>query len=157
MKSGADKDHPNIIAPPPLIFFGCALVSWLLQHLLPLQVMSYSFSHSIGSALACAAGSLAIWAALVMKAHGTNIRPDRPSLKIVTSGPYRFTRNPIYLSLCLLQLGLGFILNGWIPLLFTIPLALILHFGVIMREEQYLESKFGEQYISLKKAVHRWM
>jgi protein-S-isoprenylcysteine O-methyltransferase Ste14 len=63
----------------------------------------------------------------------------------------------MYLSLCLLQLGLGFILNGWIPLLFTIPLTLILNFGVIVREEKYLESKFGEQYSALKKTVRRWL
>ena len=157
MKPKPDKDHPNIIAPPPLIFFGCALASWLLQHLFPLRVMSYSLSLPIGIALACVAGSLVVWAALIMKERGTNVRPDRPSQTIVTSGPYRFTRNPMYLSLCLLQLGLGFILDGWIPLLFIIPLALILHFGVIVREEQYLESKFGEQYSVLKKTVRRWV
>jgi protein-S-isoprenylcysteine O-methyltransferase Ste14 len=150
-------DHPDILAPPPLIFFACALLSWLLQQLFPLQVMSYSLSLPIGIALACSAGSLGFWAVLVMKASGTNVRPDRPALKIVTSGPYGFTRNPMYLSLCLLQLGLGFILDGWIPLLCTIPLALILHFGVIVREEQYLESKFGEQYVAFKKAVRRWI
>ena len=152
-----DKDHPSVIAPPPLIFFGCALAGWLLHFLFPLQVMRYSFSLPIGIALACIAGLPALWAVLVMKKSGTNIRPDRPALRIVTSGPYRFTRNPMYLSLCLLQLGLGFILDGWIPLLFTIPLALILHFGVIAREEKYLESRFGQEYLMLKKAVRRWM
>jgi protein-S-isoprenylcysteine O-methyltransferase Ste14 len=150
-------DHPDIIAPPPLIFFACALLSWLLQQLFPLQVMSCSLSLPIGLAVACSAGSLALWAVRVMKASGTNVRPDRPALKIVTSGPYGFTRNPMYLSLCLVQLGLGFILDGWIPLLCTIPLALILHFGVIVREEQYLESKFGKQYVSLKTTVRRWI
>ena len=157
MKPKPDTDHPNVLAPPPFIFFGCVLASWLLQHLFPFRVMSSSLSLPIGIALACAAGSLAIWAVIVMKAGGTNVRPDRPALQIVTSGPYRFTRNPMYLSLCLLQLGLGFILDGWIPLLVTIPLALILNFGVIVREEKYLESKFGEQYSAFRKSVRRWM
>ena len=92
-----------------------------------------------------------------MNAAGTNIRPDRPALTIVRSGPYRSTRNPMYLSLCLLQLALGFVLDGWIPLLFAIPLLLILHFGVILREESYLEAKFGEQYLALKREVRRWI
>ena len=63
----------------------------------------------------------------------------------------------MYLSLCLLQLALGFVLDSWIPLLLTIPLMLILHFGVILREESYLETKFGEQYLAFKREVHRWI
>jgi protein-S-isoprenylcysteine O-methyltransferase Ste14 len=157
MKTKPDNDHPDIIAPPPLIFFGCALAGWLLHWLLPLHVMNYSVALPVGVVLAGAAGFLVLGAVFTMKARGTNLRPDRPSHTIVTSGPYRFTRNPMYLSLCLLQLGLGLMLNGWIPLLFTIPLALILHYGVILREEQYLESKFGQQYIELKKSVRRWI
>jgi protein-S-isoprenylcysteine O-methyltransferase Ste14 len=119
--------------------------------------MRYSVSLPLGVVLAIVSASLAIWAARVMKAAGTNVRPDRPALTIVRSGPYRFTRNPMYLSLCLLQLALGFVLDGWIPLLFTIPLMLILHFGVILREESYLEAKFGEQYLALKREVRRWI
>ena len=114
-------------------------------------------SLSLGVVLAVVSASLAIWAERVMKAAGTNVRPDRPALTIVRSGPYRFTRNPMYLSLCLLQLALGFVLDGWIPLLFTIPLMLILHFGVILREESYLEAKFGEQYLAFKREVRRWI
>ena len=114
-------------------------------------------SLSLGVVLAVVSASLAIWAARVMKAAGTNVRPDRPAPTIVRSGPYRFTRNPMYLSLCLLQLALGFVLDGWIPLLFTIPLMLILHFGVILREESYLEVKFGERYLALKREVRRWI
>ncbi len=92
-----------------------------------------------------------------MKAAGTNVRPDRPALTIVRNGPYRFTRNPMYLSLCLLQLALGFVLDGWVPLLLAIPLLVTLHFGVVLREERYLEAKFGEQYLLFKREVRRWI
>ena len=119
--------------------------------------MRYSVSLSIGLVLAGASGALVLWAAGVMKACGTNLRPDRPALKIVRSGPYRFTRNPMYLSLCLLQLALGFLLNDWVPILFTFPLALLFHFVVILREEHYLETKFGEEYLSFKRQVRRWL
>jgi protein-S-isoprenylcysteine O-methyltransferase Ste14 len=101
--------------------------------------------------------SVAIWAERVMKAAGTNVRPDRPALTVVRSGPYRFTRNPMYLSLCLLPLAIGFFLDGWVPLLFAGILALVLHFGVILREESYLQRKFGEQYLSFKRQVRRWL
>ncbi len=63
----------------------------------------------------------------------------------------------MYLSLCLLQLALGLSLNAWFLLLFVIPLASILHFGVILREESYLEAKFGEPYLALKREVRRWL
>lgn len=88
---------------------------------------------------------------------GTNIRPDKPALAIVTAGPFRLTRNPMYLSLCLLQLGLGLLINGLIPLLLVIPLALTLHFGVILREERYLTAKFGETYTHFQSHVRRWI
>ena len=157
MDSTDRADHPDVIAWPPLIFLGCAVVGSLLQFIFPIRVMRYSVALSSGVVLAVVSASLAVWAGRVMKAAGANIRPDRPALTIVRSGPYRFTRNPMYLSLCLLQLALGFVLDSWIPLLLTIPLMLILHFGVILREESYLETKFGEQYLAFKREVHRWI
>ena len=157
MNSTDRADHPDVIAWPPLIFLGCAIGGSLLHFIFPIRVMRYPAALSLGVVLAVVSASLAIWAARVMNAAGTNVRPDRPALTIVRSGPYRCTRNPMYLSLCLLQLALGFVLDVWIPLLFTIPLMLILHFGVIMREESYLEAKFGEQYLALKREVRRWI
>ena len=150
-------DHPNVIALPPLIFLAGAVVSGILNYLHPIPVMMYSASLVLGIFLALIALNFALWAERVMKKAGTNIRPDRPSLVIVTSGPFCFTRNPLYLSLCLLQLSLGFILDGWIPVLFTMLLGVILHFGVILREEKYLEAKFGEQYLHYKRKVRRWL
>ena len=63
----------------------------------------------------------------------------------------------MYLALCLLQVALGFFLNDWITLLFVVPLALIMHYGVVLREERYLTVKFGEPYLELKRAVRRWL
>ena len=157
MDSKDTTDRPNVIALPPLIFLGCSVAGSTLHFLCPIRIMSHSVSLTLGVVLALISGSLATWARQVMKAAGTNIRPDRPALAIVRTGPFRFTRNPMYLSLCLLQLALGFILNDWFPLLFAVPLALILHFGVILREEHYLEAKFGEPYLALKREVRRWI
>lgn len=150
-------DHPDIIALPPLIFLGFVVVSSLLHFRFPLRVTGYWVSLSLGIGAALAAGFLATWAKRVMKEAGTNVRPDKPTMTIVRGGPFRFTRNPLYLSLCLLQLALGFILDGWIPLLCTPLLLLVLHFGVVLREEEYLEAKFGESYLALKRQVRRWM
>jgi protein-S-isoprenylcysteine O-methyltransferase Ste14 len=106
---------------------------------------------------AVAAGAQAFWASRQMKRAGTNVNPDKPTIAIVTAGPYRYTRNPMYLSLCLLHLGIGLLINGVLPVLFTVPLALTLHFGVIKREERYLAAKFGEPYLAYQRRVRRWI
>jgi len=88
---------------------------------------------------------------------GTNVRPDLPSTAIVTGGPYRFTRNPMYLSLCLLNLGIGLMLRDLVPVFLTLVLVAVLQTGVIVREERYLEAKFGEVYASYRRRVRRWI
>jgi len=157
VKSTKEQDHPDIVAWPPLIFSVCTIAGVIFHFIFPVPIMRYPWSLAIGLALALSSASLAIWAARVMKAAGTNVRPDRPALAIVTSGPYRFTRNPMYLSLVLLQLAIGFMLDGLIPMLFVVATLIILHFGVVLREESYLEGKFGEQYLTLKRQVRRWI
>jgi protein-S-isoprenylcysteine O-methyltransferase Ste14 len=107
--------------------------------------------------LASVSGAIAAWARATMKRAGTNVRPDRPALAIVQDGPYRFTRNPMYLSLCVLQVSLGFLVGGWTIIACVVPLALVLHFGVILREERYLERKFGALYIQYRNGVRRWI
>jgi protein-S-isoprenylcysteine O-methyltransferase Ste14 len=92
-----------------------------------------------------------------MKRAGTNVHPSEPVLALVRRGPFRFTRNPLYLALCLVQLAIGFFLNDWITLLFVVPLVLIFHYGVVLREERYLTGKFGEPYRQYKDEVRRWI
>src|ERR1041384_5990270 len=153
------SDNPGVIAFPPLIWAVGAAISALL-HFFVVRVpiaSNYRISLICGIAVAVLAPTLAISAAVTFKKAGTNINPGEPALLIVRGGPYRFTRNPMYLALCLLQVALGFFLNDWITLLFVVPLALILHYGVILREERYLTAKFGEPYLQLKRDVRRWI
>ena len=150
-------DNPGVIAFPPFIWLASAVTSALVHFLLiRLPIMSYSACLVCGIALIILAPTLALWALVTMKAGGTNVAPAKPALTIVRGGPFRFTRNPMYLALCLLQVALGFFLNDWLTLLFVLPLALILHYGVILREERYLTAKFGEPYLQLKRQVRRW-
>ena len=151
------KDHPDVIVMPPLAFLACAGAGFLLHHLMPVRLMRSTASVWIGVAIGITSVVLAIWAQRAMKHAGTNVRPDRPTVAIVKNGPYMFTRNPMYLSLCLLQVSLGFLLDDPVPSLLVIPLALVLNYGVICREERYLEAKFGEEYLTLKREVRRWI
>ncbi len=154
----AIQDHPKIVAFPPLIWLIGATASVLAHFFVfSIRILPQPFALILGIVSVLAGPSLALPALLTMRAAGTNVDPAKPALTIVRSGPCRFTRNPMYLALCLVQAGIGFLLNDWIALLFVVPLALILHFGVILPEERYLEAKFGEQYFALKREVRRWL
>ena len=156
-ESDTSSDNPGVIAFPPFIWLAGAVISALVHFfLIRLPIMSYSACLVCGIALVILAPTLALSALVTMKAAGTNVAPAKPALTIVRGGPFRFTRNPMYLALCLLQAALGFFLNDWITLLFVVPLALIMHYGVILREERYLTAKFGEPYLQLKRQVRRW-
>ena len=156
--STGDNDNPGVIAFPPFILLASAVISALIHFfLIQVPIMSYSAALVCGIVVVILAPMLALSALVTMKTAGTNVNPAKPALTIVRGGPFRFTRNPMYLALCLLQVALGFLLNDWITLLFVIPLAMILHYGVILREERYLTVKFGEPYLELKRAVRRWL
>src|SRR5438046_10663156 len=119
--------------------------------------MSYSACLVCGIALVILAPTLALSAVVTMKKAGTNVSPAEPALTIVRGGPFRFTRNPMYLALCFLQVSIGFFCNNLLALAFVLPTALLLHYGVVLREERYLEAKFGETYLALKRTVSRWL
>jgi protein-S-isoprenylcysteine O-methyltransferase Ste14 len=150
-------DNPGVIAFPPLIWLVNAVISVLVHLFIRVPIMRYGFCLMCGIVFIILAPTLALSALRTMKAAGTNTHPSQPALTIVRGGPFRFTRNPMYLALCLLQIALGFFLNDWITLLFVVPLALILHYGVVLREERYLATKFGEPYLQYKGQVRRWI
>jgi protein-S-isoprenylcysteine O-methyltransferase Ste14 len=150
-------DNPGVIAFPPLIWLINAVISVLVHLCLRLPIMRYEICTVCGIVFIILAPTLALSALIKMKAAGTNVDPGKPALAIVRGGPFCFTRNPMYLALCLLQIALGFFLNDWITLMFVVPLALVFHYGVVLREERYLTAKFGEPYLQYKREVPRWI
>jgi protein-S-isoprenylcysteine O-methyltransferase Ste14 len=150
-------DNPGVIAFPPLILLVNAVISVVVHLFVRLPIMKYSICLVCGMVFIILAPTLALSALRTMKAAGTNVHPSEPALTLVRGGPFRFTRNPMYLALCLVQIALGFFLNDWITLLFVVPLAAILRNGVILREERYLTAKFGEPYLQYKREVRRWI
>ena len=85
------------------------------------------------------------------------MNPREPTLAIVSEGPYRFTRNPLYLALAGIYLGITLAVGTVWPLVFLIPVLLITHYGIIKREERYLARKFGEPYVAYMGRVRRWI
>jgi len=150
-------DNPGVIAFPPLIWLVNIVISVLVHLFVQIPIMRYGICLVCGIVFIILAPTLAVSAFRTMKSAGTNVHPSEPALTIVRGGPFRFTRNPLYLALCLLQIALGFFLNDWITLLFVVPLTVIFHYGVVLREERYLTAKFGESYLQYKREVRRWI
>ncbi len=153
------RDRPGVIAPPPLIYIGAIVLGAILEWLLPIRlaVLTTMTSRGFGTVLVIASGLLSIWGLRVMQQAGTQVDPSQPTSAIVKSGPFRFSRNPLYLALTIFQLGIGFVFGWpwvWVTLVFTLWL---MKYGVIDREERYLEKKFGQEYIDYKSRVRRWI
>ena len=151
------SDSPHVVAVPPFIFLGGFFVALLLQWLLPVHVFPGIAWKTVGWIVALISGILAFSGFRAMHKIGTNIDVRKPALRIVSVGPFRYTRNPLYLSLVLLYLGIALFFDmAWLIAL-LMPIILVIHFGVIRREERYLEGKFGEDYLDYKKKVRRWV
>lgn len=155
----ARADTPSILAPPPLLFLGCLLAGWLLGHIRLFEPFDLSLTArlTIGLSLIFGALTLALSALIVMHRFNTPAEPWRPTERIVQSGPFRFSRNPIYVALVLALAGMAALTaSGWL-MLFCPVLFLLLRYGVIQGEERYLSQKFGETYLQYMKKVRRWI
>jgi protein-S-isoprenylcysteine O-methyltransferase Ste14 len=151
-----EKDRAGVIAPPPLIFLAFLILGWLLaRKLLPPFEVPYGVV--IGAVLVVAALAFAIWARSIMVAARTNINPFKPTTAIVSTGPFRWTRNPLYLSMSVIYIGLALLLHAAAAILLLPVVLIIVTFGVIRREEAYLERKFGTPYREYRGRVRRWL
>lgn len=150
-------DNAGVIAPPPILFAGCILAGVLIDLAWPLALLNDNWQYWIGGGLLVAGFALAFACILLFHRAGTNVPPYRPTTALVTDGPYRHSRNPMYIALFLAYLGIGVMAdNGWM-LALTVPLFMVMNVGVIAREDRYLEGKFGAAYIEYKSRVRRWL
>jgi protein-S-isoprenylcysteine O-methyltransferase Ste14 len=151
-------DHPGVIAPPPLLLLGSVLIGVGLSYLFPVSLnLEAPLRWGLGLGLVWAGLGLEVTAFLAFRKARTDVRPWKPTTAIAPTGPYQFTRNPMYLGMILLHLGAGvLLLSPWV-IGMAVPFALVLHYGVVLREEAYLTAKFGESYLALKARVRRWV
>jgi protein-S-isoprenylcysteine O-methyltransferase Ste14 len=101
--------------------------------------------------------ALAIWAIVTIRKAGTQVETYKPTTTIVANGPYRFTRNPIYLGMVLGLIGLAIAFDSLWILATLVLFYLVIRYGVVVREEAYLERKFGDVYLGYKSRVRRWL
>jgi protein-S-isoprenylcysteine O-methyltransferase Ste14 len=156
----ADAGTAGVIARPPLIFLAALLSGFVLDRLLRLP-----FPVSAGNPIHWIVGGVLILIGLTLMVRGignftragTPVPTIKPTLTLVTTGIYSRTRNPIYLGMLLLYGGIGVAIPSPWTLILALPLALTISYGVVAREEAYLERRFGDAFVDYKRRVRRWL
>ena len=155
-KANTTQPGPNPgLLRPPVIFLCAVLVGIALNWAWPLKLMPGNVRF-LGVVVTVCAVMLFLLAYLEFRAAGTSVRGSTSSTTIVRTGPYRFSRNPIYLAFILFVLGLSVWLNNLWMLVTLVPAIGVIAMVVIPREERFLERNFNDQYVSYKVAVRRW-
>jgi len=154
--SGEREPVAGVVVPPPLLYALLLAAGLILNHQRPRPVLPEAIAAIAGPFLA-AWGLIVIPAVLAFRRAGTSPRPWRPATALVTGGPYKISRNPMYLGFTLIYLGASVWANALWPLL-ALPVVLaVTDRGQIAREEAYLERRFGDEYRRYKARVRRWI
>jgi protein-S-isoprenylcysteine O-methyltransferase Ste14 len=153
------SDTPGVIIFPPLIPLSVLIVGIILNFLIPLDLLAHVplLGRIVVAIIACVVGlGMVIGANRLFRRIGTNVRPSQPTLVLATTGMFKWTRNPMYVGggIVLLGIAIGCALD-WVLLLLVLSLPLV-HYGIILREERYLERKFGDEYLRYKKKIPRY-
>jgi protein-S-isoprenylcysteine O-methyltransferase Ste14 len=159
--SGLANAAPDVaklgVIRPPLVYLFSVVSGAAIQLAKPLPFLPGTLATPLGALFVVVAVALFAYSVSTFRAAGTPVPARKPTTTIVRTGPYRFSRNPIYLAFSLLQLGIAIWANS-VWLLATLGGAvLLINCVVIPREEKYLERKFGAQYLDYKGSVRRWL
>jgi len=153
----AAPDNAGIVAPAPVLYAAAFITGVFLHWRFPQPVLPLSMAPSAALALLAGGAVLAVWSRRTLESANTNVHPSLPATALVVSGPFRFSRNPMYLARTLLYVGLACLANALAVLALLVPLLAVVHYGIIRREEHYLETKFGDAYRRYRATVRRWL
>jgi len=152
------RDNPGVAVFPPVLAAGTLGVGLVLAWLVPWRLpIGGTARIVVSTVLLVNAVAIGLAGERAMHRAGTNVDPRKPSTTVVTTGPFRFSRNPLYLYLISVYLGITAAVASVWPLLLFLPMFLVLDRGIVRREERYLEEKFGESYRAYKARVRRWL
>jgi len=150
-------DNPGVRVPPPIFYALAVLVGYLLNRRWPLPIGGGASVQALAWLL------VGVWLVLggsgigAFRRSRTSMVPIRPATTLVIAGPYRFTRNPMYVALAALTIALGLFVNSWWPIVLLVPVLLVVRAFVIAPEERYLERRFGADYLAYTQRVRRWL
>ena len=153
-------DHAEVAVMPPLLFLGALALGSVLSLVVPIGPgpgSANALALTVGLTFVAIGFALVALSVRNFRRAGTSVVPTEPATTLVATGPYRFTRNPIYVGFVLAYFGFAIVLTSMWVLLLLIPVLVILQRGVVAREEDYLERQFGEAYRKYKARVPRWL
>lgn len=155
------EDNPGVLVHPPVLYVGALLLGAGANMIAPasLDVLIDVPKLVLGAGIILLAGGIMLMSMAIRQFSraGTNVPTNKPAVQLVTDGVYRFSRNPIYVSLSCIYTGLALIFDNPWMLVLLLPVILVMHFGVIHREEKYLTEKFGDPYKEFKSRTRRWL
>ncbi len=154
------QHYADVAVKPPILFVGALVLGCLLSWIVPLGPgLGSANTHALAAGGSLALVGLALFAISVreFRRAGTSVVPGEPSTVLLEDGPYRYTRNPIYISFVIFYFGLAIMLTSAWMLVLLIPVLIILQRGVVEREEAYLQAKFGAAYRKYQARVPRWL
>jgi protein-S-isoprenylcysteine O-methyltransferase Ste14 len=155
--SDRTSDDSGVRLPPPLYVLTALLLGLGLGAVWPVPLGPAAVRYPVAAVLGVAGVGLLLGAMVRFRRAGTPLEPWRTTTALVIQGPYRFTRNPIYVGFSLVYLSVAFMVGeGWL-LATLVPAMIALRYRVIAREERYLEDKFGDNYRRYKATVRRWL
>ena len=156
-----DARGPNVLIPPPLLFAMPLLTGFIVQHFVPIRIVHGLYPERIIRLVGWAEIAIALalngWAIATFNRLRTSVIPRRRARTLVYEGPYKLTRNPMYLGFTVLYLGITFIANAFWPLLFLPEAIALTYLFAIRREEAYLTREFGDSYREYCSKVRRWI
>lgn len=160
--TGPDRpDNPGLPVPPPVLLLCALVLAGAGEWLLPLRFLqdrgTFGWQFWLGVLAFVAGAAVAVSGVATFRGAGTHVEPHKPALMLVTSGPYRFTRNPIYWGFLLTLAGIGLIASLDWGLILLPVLWLALDRMIVVREERYLAAKFGDAYAAFKRHTRRWL
>lgn len=150
--------RPRTLILPPAPYAAAVLGGWWLdRNLHPLFWEWGGMAQLLGWLVAGFGVALLAWTLVTCWSHRTTVNPYKAATSLCTTGPFRYSRNPIYLGDWFILVGTSMILATWWPLLFTPLVWLLLHYGVIRHEEAHLAARFGDSYLAYQARVRRWL
>ncbi len=153
----APPDSPDVLTFPPVIFIIFYVIGYVTDRAFPADLGTLDIRYAIGGVLIALSVALVAWAVTHFVRAKTHVDVRKPATALVSGGPYRLSRNPMYVAMTLLYAGFAVTFSLPITLALLIPCLVLLHHGVISREETYLERKFGDEYRAYKARVRRWL
>ena len=151
-------DSARIGFPPPFIYLGMVLAGLALDRVLPWRIPGDPMLLlELGLVIGAVGIALLLAATGLFRRRGTDVKPWRPTTALVDSGPYAVTRNPMYLAMAIVYLGIAVGVGSVGAMILFVPVILLVQTQVIAREETYLRAKFGDNYDSYCRRVRRWL